>query len=118
MDAQFWKSLIQLLIFLPFILFLIYLLGKLTNKFYISPPGRYMKIVERLQLSKDSFIMVIKIGDKGYLMSSSNNKTEILKELTEEELLKAEQNGKQYYGTNFNNSSNFVTNLIRKNHKK
>jgi len=111
MDMQFWKSLIQLLIFLPFILFLIYLLGKLTNKFYISPPGRYMKIVERLQLSKDSFIMVIKI-------SSSNNKTEILKELTEEELLKAEQNSKQYYGTNFNNSSNFVTNLIRKNHKK
>lgn len=95
MDSQFLKSFLELLIFLPFILILIYLLGKAVNKTNISPPGRYIKILERLSISKESSILVIKIGDKAYIMANNSGKTEILKELEQEEILKIEQMKKE-----------------------
>ncbi len=86
MDGQFWTTLLKILVFFPLVLALILILGKLGNKFNLTSNNKYMKILERLPLSKDTSLLIVKVGDKGYLMSSSSGKSEILKELSASEL--------------------------------
>jgi flagellar protein FliO/FliZ len=86
MDGQFWITLLKILIFFPFIIALILIFGKLGNKFNLGTNTRYMKVMERLSLSKDNSLAIVKVGDKGYLVSSSTGKIEILKELDSFEL--------------------------------
>lgn len=78
---------LKLTLALPFILFLIYLSLKLGgSKMQQLQNGRFIRILERVPLSKENSILVTKIGDKGYVVSSTNGKVEILLELSEEEL--------------------------------
>jgi flagellar protein FliO/FliZ len=86
MDGQFWITLLKILIFFPFIIALILIFGKLGTKFNLGTSNKYMKVLERLPLSKDNSLAIVKVGDKGYLMSSSTGKIEILKELDSVEL--------------------------------
>jgi len=97
MDGQFWITLLKILIFFPLVLALILIVGKLGNKFNLTTNNKYMKILERLPLSKDTSLLIVKVGDKGYLMSSSSGKSEILKELSAEEL----ENINQITNSNF-----------------
>lgn len=48
--------------------------------------NKYTKIIDKTQVSKDSFIVVVKIGKKGVVLSTSNGSTEKLYELSEEEV--------------------------------
>ncbi|MGL4730158.1 MAG: flagellar biosynthetic protein FliO [Clostridium sp.] len=96
MGSQVIKSFLQLMIFLPCILILIYLLGRVANKFYVAPPGRYMKVLEKLPLSKEASILIVKIGEKGYVISSTNKEISILKELTDFELKDIEKRNNIY----------------------
>lgn len=90
-DYQFIVTLLKILIFLPFILLLIYTSLKMGgDKLQNIQNGRYMKILDRLPLSKDNAMLAVKIGDKGYIVSSSNGKVEILFPLEEDELKKLE----------------------------
>lgn len=53
--------------------------------------GRKMvRVVERTQLSKDVSLQIIKISGKGYIMSVSSSKAELIKELSEEEIRRIE----------------------------
>lgn len=53
--------------------------------------GRKMvRVVERTQLSKDVSLQIIKISGKGYIMSVSSSKAELIKELSEEEIKEIE----------------------------
>lgn len=88
MDGQFWITLLKILVFFPFIIALILILGKVGSKFNLGTSNKYMKVLERLPLSKDNSLLVVKIGDKAYLISSSQGKTEILRELEPSELEK------------------------------
>lgn len=93
MDSQFFLMLIKIIIFLPLIIFLIYLFIKYGgNKLQDIQSGKYIKIIERVPLSKENNLLIIKIGEEGYVISSTQNKIEIMMELSEEELLKAESN--------------------------
>lgn len=93
MDSQFFLMLIKIIIFLPLIIFLIYLFVKYGgNKLQDIQSGKYIKIIERVPLSKENNLLIIKIGEEGYVISSTQNKIEIMMELSEEELLKAESN--------------------------
>ena len=47
-----------------------------------------IRVIERTQLSKDVSLQIIKIGKKAYVMSVSPSKSELIKELTEIEVLK------------------------------
>ncbi|WBW95418.1 flagellar biosynthetic protein FliO [Oceanirhabdus sp. W0125-5] len=71
---------IKLVIFLPMILVSIYLIGKIYSKGDIVK-GNKMKVIERLQLSKDNTLLIVKVENKYYLMGSSQGKIEILEEL-------------------------------------
>lgn len=87
--SELISAILRLIIFVPFIIFLIYLSLKVGgSKLQNIQNGRFLKILERVQISKENYILVIKIGEKGYVMSSTNDKIEMLMELTDEELLK------------------------------
>ena len=91
MDKEFLVLIFKIIIFLPFILFMLYLslkyggtkLRKLQN-------GRYMKVLDRISLSKENSIVVVKIGDKAYAISSTLKDIKILFELPSEEIIKIE----------------------------
>ena len=83
---------IKLIFALVVVIFLMMLSLRLSNKSIDKINGkRYMKVVDKVQLGKDSFIAIVKIGDKGLIMSVSQNKTEVLEEITLEEVLKIEK---------------------------
>jgi len=90
-DGEFWVLIIKIIIFLPFILFILYLSLKYGgSKLRKLQDGRYMKILDRVALSKENSIVVVKIGDKAYAVSSSTKDISILFELPEEEIIKIE----------------------------
>ena len=87
-EGQFWILIFKIIIFLPFILFIIYLSLKYGgNKLQKMQDGRYMKILDRVALSKENSIVVVKIGEKAYAVSSSSKEISILFELPKEEIL-------------------------------
>ena len=91
MDVEFWTLLLKITIFLPFILFILYLsLRYGGNKLQTLQNGRYMKVLDRIGLSKENSIIVVKIGEKAYAVSSSAKEINILFELPQEEIIKIE----------------------------
>lgn len=91
MDFTF--LIIKLFFALIVVFSLMYLVFKLSGeKVNRMNEGKYIKVLERTQISRDSSITVVKIGKKGYVLSTSNNKVEKLDDLTEEEILILEEN--------------------------
>jgi flagellar biosynthetic protein FliO len=88
---DFAVILFQVVIFLPLIVGLIYLSLRFGgSKLQSIQNGRMIKIMERVALSKENSLVVAKIGEKGYVISSTNGRIEILIELNDEELIKLE----------------------------
>lgn len=91
LDGQFWILILKIIIFLPFILLLLYLSLKYGgNKLQKLQDGRYMKVLDRVALSKENSIIVVKIGEKAYAVSSSSREINILFELPVEEIITIE----------------------------
>lgn len=85
------KMILEIFLFVPFVLFLFYISVKIgSSKMQTLQNGRYIKILERVGLSKDNGLLVAKIGGKGYVISSCSGKIEILLEVSEEDLKKIE----------------------------
>ena len=91
MDFAF--LIIKLLFALLVVFSLMYLVFKLSgDKINKMNEGKYIKVLERTQISRDSSIAVVKVGNKGYVLSASSNKVEKLDDLTEEEIFLLEEN--------------------------
>lgn len=91
MDLQFFITLFKIIVVLPFILILIYISIKYGGgKLQDLQKGKYMKVLDRLPLSKDNNLLVVKIGEKAYVVSSSQGKIEIIFEIPKEDILKIE----------------------------
>lgn len=91
MDKQFLEMILNIVIVLPFIIFLIYLSLKYgSTKLQNIQNGRFIKVLERVSVTKDSALLLLKIGDKVYVASCGSGKTEMIMELTEEEAEKLE----------------------------
>lgn len=89
----------KLIIYIPFILFLIYATLKFGGKRLQSiQNGNYIKIIEKVQTSKETSIILAEIGTIGYVMSVTNHGIEVIKELKDEELqnLKSKKIIKEY----------------------
>lgn len=87
MDMQFWKMILKLVIALPFVIFIIYASLKFGGtKFQNMQSSKFIKIIERVPLSKDNSLLVVKIGDKFYVMSSASGKVEVIFKLNDEEI--------------------------------
>lgn len=93
------KLVVALLIILPLIYVSIKYGG---NKLQNMQNGNYMKVLERLTLTKDNSLLVIKIGEKGYIFSNSGSKLEILMELDSEEVKKIQESKDITQYKNFN----------------
>ena len=78
---------INLIIFIPITIILIIASLKLSklNSDNINK-HKYVKVLERTNLNKDTSIFVLEIGDEGCVLASSPSKIEKLKELNEEEI--------------------------------
>ena len=82
---------IRIVVSLIFILGLIYLSfiyggGKLQS----MQNKRHIKVLERVPLSKDNALLVVKMGEKGFVVSSAQGKVEVINEVQAEDLQKLE----------------------------
>ncbi|AJA47896.1 flagellar biosynthesis protein FliZ [Clostridium pasteurianum DSM 525 = ATCC 6013] len=93
------KLVAALLVILPLIYISIKYGG---NRLQNMQNGNYMKILERLTLTKENSLLIIKIGEKAYVFSSSGSKLEILMELEPEELKKIQESKKVTQYKDFN----------------
>lgn len=57
--------------------------------------NKYVRVIERVQLTKENTILIVKIGKKGYVMTSTAGHMEKLSELSEEEINIIEENKKK-----------------------
>ncbi|KGK86109.1 flagellar biosynthetic protein FliO [Clostridium sp. HMP27] len=91
MDLQFFATLLKIIVVLPFVLMLIYISIKYGGgKLQDLQKVKYMKVLDRLSLSKENNILVVKIGEKAYVVSSVQGKIEILFEVPSEDIIKIE----------------------------
>ena len=69
---------LQVLVFLPFVLLLIYLSLKVGGtKLQSLQNNKFIKIYERTAVSKDNSLIIAQIG-KGYVLASCNGRLEVL----------------------------------------
>ncbi len=52
--------------------------------------GKYIKVLERVPLSKENFVCVVKIGEKAYIMTSTPHSIEKITELSKDDTEKIE----------------------------
>lgn len=96
MDLNFFGMFVQLILALGVTLGLMFLTFKLMGKKVNSiNNGKYVKVVERVQVSKDNTILVVKVGKKGYVMTSTTGHMGKLSELSEEEINIVEEEKKK-----------------------
>ena len=82
---------VKLILGLIVIIALIALSVKLSSKKITSFTNKkYVRVIDRIQISKDSYIVITKIGDKGIVFVTSGNSTQKLEELTSEEVTRIE----------------------------
>lgn len=87
MDAQIAASIVKIIIFLPIVLILAYLSLKVGGSRMMSMNnGKLIKVIERVPLSSKAFLYVAEINKKYYVMSSSEEKVEILMEIPSEDI--------------------------------
>ncbi|MEG1256026.1 flagellar biosynthetic protein FliO [Clostridium sp.] len=86
MSGQFGITLMKILIFFPMVIGLIVWLGKVSEKFSKNGRTSTMRVVERLQVSKDNSLLIIRIGDKFYLVTSTQGKVEFIREIEDDNL--------------------------------
>lgn len=73
---------------------------------------KYVKVIERVQISKDGYILVVKVGNKGMVLSTSTGHTEKLQELSEEEVAEIEE-AKQQALKDMNNKYEGILNNFK-----
>lgn len=57
-----------------------------ANKVSKFQRGRYVKVLEKTPLSKDSSLFLIKLGEEGCVITASPNNVEVIKNLTKDEI--------------------------------
>ena len=116
-------SLIQILIVLIIVILFANYVLKYLNKYMVGR-NKIVKIVERVAVNKNSYISIVKICRKYYLMSFNENRNEILKELDVKEINdlveEFEDEGRDYFEmgktlakkiSNYNNNNNTSDNI-------
>ncbi len=96
MDLNFFEMFVQLILALGVTLGLMFLTFKLMGpKLNSINNSKYVKVIERVQVSKDNTLLVVKIGKKGYVMTSTTGHMGKLSELSEDEINLIEEEKKK-----------------------
>lgn len=83
MDLIF--PIIKMVVFLIVILYLVVQALKFLNK-QMNPENSILQVIQRISVSKSSSIAIVKMFDRYYVMSISENQNQIIKELTLDEI--------------------------------
>lgn len=83
MDLIF--PIIKMVVFLIVILYLVVQALKFLNK-QMNPENSILQVIQRISVSKSSSIAIVKMFDRYYVMSISENQNKIIKELTLDEI--------------------------------
>lgn len=82
MNSNFFLQILNMLLILPVVIILIYITlkfgGKYSNGF---SRGKIIKVLERVQLSQNTFIAVVLINNKPYVVSNGEKGVTVLFEL-------------------------------------
>jgi|GEM_PF-981284 len=121
MDFGFLGMIVQLLLALGVTLGLMFLCFRMmAPKLNTINNNKYIKVIERVQVTKENAILIVKIGQKGYVMTSSAGHMEKLSELSKEEIGIIEQNKKQaaeemakYYGDLLVKSKKIFSKIVK-----
>lgn len=96
MDFDFLKTFAQLIFALGITFGLMFLCFKLMGtKIDTINKNKYVKVIDRVQVTKENSILIVKIGNKGYVMTSTSGRMEKLSELSEEEIKSIEEDKKK-----------------------
>lgn len=107
MNGNFLIEVLKLIFLLPAILLLIYITLRYGSR-YVERfnNSRIIKVYERVPLSQNTFLAVVTVKGKPYLMTNGENGAQILMEL-DEEILKNYQGGRTV-------NSDFLLNQLSK----
>lgn len=87
MNNTFLEFIINLIELVPVVILLIFISLKLSQKSLIKiGSGSYINVLEKLNLSKDIYLLLIKIGNTGCVIVVSSNNTKVIKNLSENEI--------------------------------
>ena len=87
MNNTFLEFIINLIVLVPVVVLLIFISLRLSKKSLIKiGSGSYVKVLEKINLSKDICLYVIKSGNTGCIIVTSNNNTQVIKKLNEDEI--------------------------------
>ncbi|AND85274.1 flagellar biosynthesis protein FliZ [Clostridium tyrobutyricum] len=87
MDSQFLWMFFKTIMALAFVIFLIYISLKYGGgKFQNVQKNKFVKILQRSQISKENSLLLVKIGERAYVISSTTGRIEILYELDKDEI--------------------------------
>ncbi|WP_238916527.1 flagellar biosynthetic protein FliO [Clostridium sp. YIM B02555] len=96
MDFELFKSLGQLIFALGVTFGLMFLSFKVMgSKYNVINNNKYIKVIDRVQITKENSILIVKIGEKGYIMTSTAGHMEKLSELSEYEIKNIEEDKKK-----------------------
>ncbi len=92
MEFSFFKMILNLIMSLLVVFSLMFLMFKiLGSKVKAVNDNKYVKVIDRTQITKENSIIVIKVGNKGYLLTNTQTGMEKLEYLSEEEINKIEE---------------------------
>lgn len=81
------KYIINLIVFVPFTIALIIITMRLSKSSINGlVKNKYVKVLEKTSLNKDTDIYVLKVGNEGCVIVSSPTKTDTIKELTNQQI--------------------------------
>lgn len=96
------KYIINLIVFVPFTIALIIITIKFSKiNFNGVGINKYVKVLERTNLNKDTEIYVLKVGDEGCVIVSSPTKTDTIKELTKKQIEEIEKKQADFKNNKF-----------------
>lgn len=96
MNFEFFYMIIKLIFSLVVVLGLLFIAAKTSfGKINNINDKKYIKVLERVQISKDIYICVVKIGKKAHILTVSSGAVDKIEELSPEETLEIE-NLKKY----------------------
>ncbi|MCC3862856.1 flagellar biosynthetic protein FliO [Terrisporobacter petrolearius] len=98
------KYIINLIVFVPFTIALIIITIRLSKSSINGiAKNKYIKVLERTNLNKDTELYVLKVGDEGCVIVSSPTKTDTIKELTSHQIEEIERKQEEVKINNRNN---------------
>jgi len=98
------KYIINLIVFVPFTIALIIITIRLSKSSINGiAKNKYIKVLERTNLNKDTELYVLKVGDEGCVIVSSPTKTDTIKELTSHQIEEIEKKQEEVKINNRNN---------------